>query len=86
MESVRNEQVELETFAKAVRESKDDGSGIDGIVEKTGLKRGSVNSRLNKLRQLFGKENVPSFQGGGGRKISNERKQKVLAILNPQVQ
>jgi hypothetical protein len=81
-----DEQVSLEVFAKAVRESKDDGSGIDGIAEKTGLKRGSVNSRLNKLRQLFGKENVPSFQGGGGRKISDERKQAVLSILKPEVQ
>lgn len=76
-------RVSDEDFARFVREAANDGTGIDGIAAKTGLKRNSVNTRLANLRKLVGKENVPSFQGGP-RKEKN--KDRLVAILKGEVQ
>ncbi len=65
-------------FAKAVREADVNKTGINGIVAATGLKRGTVSTRLNGLRKEVGKENVPSFRQKGQKRTD---KAAVLAAL-----
>ncbi len=67
--TVKRKHVKTMDFAAVVREANINGTGIDGIVEATGLKRNTVSTKLNGLRKLVGKENVPSFKSGGKKKL-----------------
>jgi hypothetical protein len=82
--TTRSPRVARDVFAKAVHDSKIDGTGPKGIAEKTGMKLNSVNTRLVKLRQMVGKDNVPNFQTGGGNKVTDAEKAMLIAIMNPQ--
>lgn len=70
--------VNIMDFAAVVRDAAKNGTGIDGIVEATGLKRTTVSTKLNSLRKTVGKENVPSFKKNGKKKTDAAA---VLAIL-----
>jgi hypothetical protein len=76
--NVKRKNVGVMDFAVVVREAAINGTGIDGIVEATGLKRTTVSTKLNSLRKTVGKENVPSFKKNGKKKTDAAA---VLAIL-----
>lgn len=67
-----------EVFAKAVRDSKMDNTGLKGISEKTGLAIGSVSTRLTNWRKVFGKDSVPTFRNNSQKRLDKE---KLVAIM-----
>lgn len=73
-EGSTRKNVSVKDFAKIVHNSK----SIDEIVSASGLKRTTVSTKLNSLRKLVGKENVPSYKSGGKKKSDPA---EVLAIL-----
>lgn len=80
----RSPNVARPVFCDAVFKSHEDGTGIDGIAEKTGLAKSSVNTRLANLKKQVGAENVPSFKRKGGNTISDSEKETMIAILKGQ--
>ena len=62
-------------FVKAVMESVADGTGYNGVSEKTGMKQTSVATRISNLRKKGVKiPNMPRSNNarGGGRKLDIE--------------
>lgn len=79
---VKRTNVKAEVFTQAYADSVKDGTGINGIITKTGMSRGAVQSRLVNLRKSLGKENCPALPRNGGNRLN---KDALLAILNPEV-
>lgn len=71
--------VSAEEFVRVVKEVNEAGGRIADIAERTGLKIGSVSTRISNLRKKG--VNIPAFKrgGGGGRKTDVESLNAILA-------